>query len=518
MVSADGLKALLVRGSRKRAIGLVVDDERVAVSQVVHTALGPVEVARQVEDLGRDSLDVALQRALRSIAEHRSWRAAHLAVGLPDARVELPSARRLYTTWLRSAPNREATGQSLLHESLQLTNILIDDLSIDMLRFPTNRAGVGTAAIVAARKRYLDPLLEALISTGLRPYAVEPAAFGLLRLAAQIHRSPGRSRGIVRVFLGPTHGLMILVCGGRPLVCRGFALPPGGEIPAIARAVGPLRILADRYAAEATPEWLLLHGRPELTGLSQSLASAYPDVQVRHHPGPTLGVGDAAFGVAAGRHQDEEGFNLARDLKPRGSFAAVFPWGQAFVEAGVLAAAGGLLSMQVLEVETQAQVAAARSATFRWLENKTVAELNQQRADLTTRAELIKAYLGTRYQWARYLREVTAQLPPGISLTSFSGKGPFVPPGSKVAPQPHLMLGVEADLPPGGTVPAEIDTLLANLRGTPLLKDTLPIIRMSTLKWGTSSLRKGMPAASFSLVCTPESKGKGKAKGAGGKS
>ena len=92
-----------------------------------------------------------------------------------------------------------------------------------------------------------------------------------------------------------------------------------------------------------------------------------------------------------------------------------------------------------------------------------------------------------------------------MSITAFNGKSTFVAPGARGVSQQSLTLQVEAPIPPGATVPAEIDALLANLRATPLLKKHLPLIRMSALKWASSRTSAGT-VASFNLLCTPEAK------------
>jgi hypothetical protein len=390
---------------------------------------------------------------------------------------------------------------------MQLTNVMIDDLAVDMLRAPTGK-GTLVATMVAARRRYLGPLLEALTGAGLRPHAVEPAAFGLLRLATRVERGPGRGRAAIRAFLGASEGLLVLAADARPLAWRGFVLRPGAETTALLEAAGPLCALSSRYGLDSPPGVLIVHGRPELGGLADAPAWEAMGLRVRHVAEPGLGASAAALGVAAGCHQEEEGFNLARGLRPQPTFASVFPWGQAAIEAGVLAAAASLVGGQVMDVETQVRVVASRVAEHGWLKGKAVADLTKERDDLKARAEMVRLFLGGRMQWVRYTRELAARMPQSMGVTQFDGKNTFVPPGAKGTAVRSLSLQVEARLPPGGTVPAEIDALMENLRGNPLLKSNLPMIRMSALKWGVSRERKGEAVASFSVLCTPQAQAK----------
>lgn len=499
----DRLIPFLARISRKRSTGLVIDDEAITVSRVIHTALGPVEYRRHREDMGQDSLDNVLRRALRPVFERKEWKAAPIAVGLPTLRF-------LFTNRPLNAMNREANGETLLHESLQLTNILIDDLAIDTLR--TLSARGGTATIVAARKRYLEPVLESLTAAGVRPFTVEPAVFGLLRVAAQDHPTPRRVRSVYRAFLGATGGTLILVNRDRPVAWRGFPLPAGREAEALVAAVGPLRALAPRYGEEAAPTLLLIHGRTELAALATAPAWKSWGIEVAHRDKPAIDDGDAAYGAAVGCQLEDEGFNLARALRPQQSFVSIFPWGQAAVQASVLASATSLLAGQLYDLRTRVNVQAIRAERHTWLGRKTVAQLETERKELATRAELIHSFLATRFQWANYTREVAARLPASMGIVSLSGKSTYVAPGAKGTPVQNLTLQVEAPIPAGTSVPADINLLMDNLRATPLLKRNLPLITMSELKW-VASRDQGGTTASFSLVCSPPAKPKGKSAG-----
>jgi Tfp pilus assembly protein PilN len=503
----EQLRPVLTKLSRKRATGLLIDEERITVSRLVQTAFGPVERERHVEEIGRDTLEAALKRALSPVFERREWKVAPIAVGLPELRF-------LFASRSLGPMNRDVSGETLLHESMQLTNILIDDLAVDTLRTTNSRGG--TATIVAARKRYLEPLLEALQAAGVRPHTVEPRIFGLLRVAVDQHPAPRRNRPVYRVFLGRQAAMVVPTAGPRPLSWRGLPLPPGGEAAALVAAIGTMRALALRHGDEP-PSTVLLHGRPELApALTADAHWAEWELEVIAHEGPGLDDGIAAFGIGAGCHQEDEGFNLARSLRPQRSFVSVFPWGQAAVQAGVLAATAGLMGGQLYDLKTQVNVAKLQAQRHEWMGKMKVADLKKETDDLNKRAELIARYLGTRFQWANYVREVASRLPTSMGISAFEGKATFAPPGGKASSVQSLTLQVEAPLPPGATVPADINALMENLRTTPLLKRTLPLITMSELKWNAARNRAGT-TASFSLLCTPPaSAAKGAKKKAGG--
>jgi hypothetical protein len=505
------LLPLLARVSRKRSVGLVIDDEALTVSQVVHTPLGPVERDRHSVPLESDPLDKVIRRALAPVWAQRGWKGAPVAIGLPTPRF-------LLTHRVLGPLNREASGEAMLHESMQYTNVLIDDLAIDTLR--DTHARRPTATIVAARKHYLEPLLESVMAAGVTPHTVEPAAFGLLRWAARRWPAPQRARPIYRVFLGQQSALLVLACGSRPLGWRGFSMPAGTESEALAAVIGPLRTLAQCEGDEALPRVLMLHGRSDL----RAALTGVPlwktwELDVWHRDAPGLDDPVAALGVASGCGDEDDGFNLARALRPRRSLAEVFPWGQLVLQGAILASASGVMMSQLADLETRLSVLNVQGKRHDWLRKLTAAQLTTEKTDLTTRAELITAYLETRYQWANYLREVAGRLPASMGITSFGGKCTFVPPGTKGKAVQSLALQIEAPLPPGTSVPADIKALLDNLRATPLLQRTLAKITLSDLQREVSRETGGL-MATFGLVCTPveveSSKAKGKAQASKG--
>jgi hypothetical protein len=504
----ERLEPVLSKVSRKRAVGLVVEDDRVTACRAVITPLGAVERGQYSEAVvAGEPPEKAVRRVLEAALDDPKWRHAPLSLGLP-------ARGFLFTTRPSTTLNQESSGETLLYESMQAANVLVEELEIDVLRGKTSR-GVDEALIVAARRKELAPLTEAVAAMGANLYGVEPWAFGLLRTAAARHPAPRKDRAVYRVFLDGSSGLVIRAAGARPEGWRLFAMAPGEEAVGLASAVGVLRVLARRRGeTDGGPSRVIVHGRPELAEAIRSLpAWEALGVETAHHAGPSLDdVGAAALGLAAGCYLDDDvAHNLARGRRPRRSLASLFPWGQAAALALVLGGATALMMGQLLEVQTRANVTTARAQRYPWIKGKDVISLEKERADLTTRTELIRAYLTTRYQWARYTREVAQRMPDSMGITAFEGKNTLAVPGAKGAAVRSLELQVEAPLPPGTSIPADINVLMENMRSAPLLKESLPLITMSEMKFATVQGKPGT-VASFNLRCSPVVKAEPKGK------
>ena len=107
-------------------------------------------------------------------------------------------------------------------------------------------------------------IVATLIEMGHRPYRSEPSPCALVRLAAQQHHFPRRSKTVLCVFLNATQGLAVVVAGGMPLAWRNFLLPAHAEGPAILSAARTLRTQHSYYGIESALDFAILYGRGDL--------------------------------------------------------------------------------------------------------------------------------------------------------------------------------------------------------------------------------------------------------------
>jgi hypothetical protein len=251
---------------------------------------------------------------------------------------------------------------------------------------------------------------------------------------------------------------------------------------------------------------VILHGRPDLDRLHEAPELPTRVVPARRFAAPELDDAAVAYGLALGCQQEAEGFNLARSLRPRGSIARLVPWRQLASQAAVLGLATFCLAQYHGELGRMMADVRGRQKAHDWLGERPLAELNAEQAQLAAQADAVRHYLDTRVLWTPCLRELSALLPDNMALASWEGQADYVAPGKKVAAGTRsLKLRMEAPIPGGSTIPAEVDALLGSLRDAPALQRSLPVVKLSTLKWGASETTR-RPVASFSIVCSPEEK------------
>jgi hypothetical protein len=497
------MKSLLVKFTHSRAIGVLIGERAITASLVAFTPIGPVEVDRCSRPVGDEPLDAAAAAAVAPLVRPKAWRAAPVAIGLPALRV-------FFSTRPIKSLNKDASPQVLLHEVLQSPNLVIDDMAVDMVRSQPFKQPL--AGIIATRRKYLGPILEALEGCGVRPSRVEPAPFALLRAALARHRTPRRVKSALRVFVGSGEALAVLTADDLPLAWRSFPLPSGAEETAMVSAVSTLRSLSRYYGVDEPPELVMLHGRVDATRSRDAscsrdaVESPARRLLARRFAGPGLEDAAIAFGLALGCQQDVERFNLARASRPRGSLAGLVPWRQLVAQLGVLGMATMVLFQHEGDLGRRLADVRRRQEAHAWLAKQSVSDLGAERSRLAAQADTIRHYLDTRILWTDCARDVAERLPENMALAALEGHGVYVAPGKKPAPNGRqLNLRLEAPIPAGTTIPSEVDTLLGSMRGSPVLRKSLPAVKLSTLKWGQEEGTR-RPIAMFSILCSPEEK------------
>ena len=309
------MKSLLARIALHKAVGLYLGEHEIAVSKVAATPLGPVEIASSSAPYTPEDLPAVIERLLVPLLGRK--RRVPVAVGLP-------SSRLFFGTRLAAAGGA-TTPEGVLQKALCSSNICVDDLTVDLLRSEVNKLPV--ASVAACRKKYITGIVATLSRLGVRPFRTEPSPCALVRLAAYQYRSPRRSKTLLRVFLGATQGLAVMVAGGLPLAWRTFTLPAGMEGFAILSAARTLRTQHRHYGIESSLDYAIIHGRADL---HERLAER----TIRHRHGNARGL---ARGPGAGRKADgiRVGPGLP-DAEPEGVRLVpicsnrVLPWGKYF--------------------------------------------------------------------------------------------------------------------------------------------------------------------------------------------
>jgi hypothetical protein len=491
---AGWLSAILVKCSLRGTVGVYVADQEVTVSRVALTLLGPVELSSRTEPYEPEELAEVLETVLAPPAGRKRGFRSPVCVGLPPLRV-------FFSTRSLRVKDRDTAPNMMLHEVLQSSNVNVDDMEVDLIRAqPGNRP---MALIVAARRKYLSGVLTALERCKVRPLRVEPAPFALLRLAVSRHRSPRKAKAVIRVFLGATQAVAVLVARDTPLSWRVFELPAGNEATAICSTVRAIQIVARFRGDVGAPGALLFHGRPDLSeALTPKAFQESLEVHAQHFPEPGYDNASIALGLALGSQQGDEAFDLSRALKPKAPFWEIFPFGDVALQAALLLCVTLFLHSTYESARRAYAKVRVESDKHRWVAKVDDEKLEKEKKELEQKIEAIQAYLNSRILWTAYTRDASSRLPETIVLKSFDGLCELDMGKGRVKGKKSLVMKLATPIPKGQSMPREIDVYLGDLRGDPLLKRDFPVVALADLKWNQAGTT-GTALAEFTVTCLP---------------
>ncbi len=492
---AAGFKKALEKIALRQAVGVYVGDQEVTVSRVALSLAGPVELSSQTEPYDPDHLGSVLERMLKPMTSGRRWFRPAVSVGLPTLRV-------FFATKPVQVTDRDSAPQVLLHEVLRSSNVNVDEMEVDMIRAQPGRKPL--ALLVAARRKFLSGLLSAVGRCDVRPHRTEPAPFALVRLAASTYRGPRKAKTVVRIFLGATHGVAVLVAGEIPLSWRAFELPEGSETATICSTAKAIQIVARFRGDVGAPDAVLFHGRPDLTeALNSAPFTESLGVRSQAFPGPGYDPQSIALGLAIGCQQGEEAFDLSRALKPRASIWQVFPIGDVALQAALLVCVTLFLHSKHESVQQAFRMVRSESSKHKWMDKVGDEKLEKEKKDLTLKVETIRDYLSSRILWSAYTRDVSVRLPESILLTSMSGVCELEAVKGKSKPKKSFTFKLSAPISKGQGIPREIDSFLGAIRNDAMLQRDFSVIELADLRWNQSSAGSKVAVADFTVNCLP---------------
>jgi hypothetical protein len=503
------MKDLLNRLPQKRTVAILVGEHEIVVSRVSQS-LGEFSIQeRHSIPYPTDRLVDHLAKIFEPWKKHSVWRKAPIVVGLS-------TLGTFFSTRPLRVQSCDATPQVLLHEMLRSSTLNIDDMEVDMIKHLVGKQPV--ASVLACQKKVVSPLLRVIRELGLSPQFAEPAPCALLRDGVRQHKSPKRAKSVLRIFLGDTTALAILTALDVPLLWRPATLAPGGEATSVFSLYRCMEKLARHTGLDAPPEDVIIHGRPDLTAVSN------PDLwdgklNVTRVDGPTNDADSIARGLAIGAYSQVEGFNVARSLRPRLPLRKKVPWLQVTLQGGLIAAGGVFLSSGVEELERTTSVLQVQRSQLSWLKDQNMASLQAEKKKLTDRLEVVRGFMGGRLAWSASVREVAEELPPEMTLASIEGRCEYKPDpqgrDNQRQSKRQLIAAIEAPLSKGEAIPREIDGLLFQLRKNQRIREDLPTVELGTLRWGLSGKTRQETAA-FTILCLPKAQAKSNKSGGPG--
>jgi hypothetical protein len=494
------MKLLLGRLSPRRAVGVYVGDDEIAVSQVAGTPLGPVEIHRHRETYQPNELPGVLQRVLQPLVGKRRRRRRLVAFALPLLRV-------FFSTRPLKATNVEFSPKVLLHEVLRSPNSNVEEMAIDMMQASPGKRPI--VSLVSCRKKYLSNLLGNIQDCGIRPFRIEPTTCALLRAAEEQHRAPRKAKTVLRLFLGKEDGLAVLSVSGWPLVPRALKVAESDVTTAVVSIVRTLETLGKLCGTDSALDAVLVHGGAELRGQADLEALEQQiGVPIQWHDGPALDNSSIALGCALGcLKPNGQAFDLARSIKPRETLWELFPWGEVALQVAVVICLGLFLLNYSQELSETYAAVRAETARRDWLAPLAEQQLGKEKMELEQRVDAIRKFLSTRIVWTAYTHDIPSRLPADATLNSFQGLCELEKKGKKdeksTKPKKSLTMRIGAPIAKDGSAPKEIDGFLDSLRGHSLLKRDFPLVELADIKW-FQPFAGAQASAFFTVVCLPK--------------
>jgi hypothetical protein len=487
------------RFALRPAIGLVIEQQRIALSVVATTPLGRREVARELLTFGDDGPEPVLARMLEpwmprpggKKPRQKPW----IQVGLPESKV--------FQAAVPITPsNRMHSPQNFFLEAVQATNLRAEDRVIDLVKIDLNKQQF--ACLSACPTILIADQVEILERLGLRIAVMEPAPMGLLRAGVHSARTPHGSNLSVRVFLGKKQALAMTVAQGNPLFWHGFDLPSGEESKAVLAAYSTLWMLCRHSRISIPIDTVVIHGRSDLKlSLEEESFRERTRARLIRCPEPDYDLGAVALGVALNNPLVEPApVDLGRAVRSPVSIWDIFPWGELVVQGIMVAGVSLLLVTATLDIETRLRNVQSQSRSFHWLGDLSHTKLQEEKKSLEQRISTLDAFQKGRLDWSTQLRAIARDAPETTVITSLTGDAELsaLSKSKTGHAKRQLMVSFSTPLAPDGSMPAEIYDFIAKLREEPALLKHFPNIEGSGLRTGTSSKSKNV---TYSVVCLP---------------
>jgi hypothetical protein len=479
------------------AIGLVIDQEQIAMSVVVGTLMGRQEIARDLQDCGGEPVETVLRRMLEPWVPPNESRKAKFR---PWVLIGIPESRVFQATVAVTPANRVSTPQNFFLEAVQATNLRAEDRIIDLLKFEFNKQQL--ACLTTAPRVQIIELAEMLSRLGTRVAVIEPVPMGLLRAAVSDRPPPRGTKLSVRFFLGQGRAIGVEVAGSRPLFWHDFDLSPGQESASILTAYSTLWMLGRHSKVGAPIDTVFIHGRPDLSPIIEpETFKQRTGARLIYRPGPGYDLASAAMGVALNNPLDtDDGHNLVRELKPEVGIREIFPWAELIVQGALTGGISLLLAGAAADVDTRSKSARAETSAMTWLKDQDQAKLESEKRSLEERIRTLDAFQKTRVSWSSQLRTIAVDTPETTIITQLTGDSEIDLGKGKSKKQ--LIVSFATPLSEDGAMPPEIDKFITELRDEPTILEHFPNIEVSGLR--TATVGSSGKAAQYSVVCLPK--------------
>jgi hypothetical protein len=480
------------------AIGLIMDSQRIALSVVASTARGRREVHRDLRPCGDDGPYPVLWDMLKPWLDgsrSKRGRTPWIQVGLPESRI-------FQATVPVTASNRLHSPQNFFLEAVQTTNLRAEDRIIDLVKFEINKQPF--ASLAACPCGLVADQVEILERLNLRIAVMEPAPSGLLRAGEHWARTPRTSKLSLRIFLGRKSGLGMLVAHGHPLFWHGFELTQGDETKAVMGSYSTLWMMGRHGRITAPIDTVTIHGRRDLTlSVDPGAFRERTGARLVRAPEPDYDLGAAAFGIALNNPLlQPTALDLGRAVKSPPSVGDIIPWGEILVQGLMVAGVSLFLTATNMDMETRFNSVRSQTKVFPWLGEQGQVKLDEQKKQLEERIKLVDSFMKSRVSWSSQLRTIAIDTPETTVITSLAGEGPMQGAGKPSGQaKKQMIVNFATPLAKDGSIPGEVNELIARLRSEPAILRQFSSIEVSGLRSSESTARG--KEVTYSVVCLP---------------
>jgi len=484
------------------AIGLYIDQHQIAMSVTAATPRGRREIARDIQPCENVPAEEVVGRMLKPwlspAVSRRSGPKPWVRIGLPEARV-------FQAVVAITGSNRQHNAQSYFLEAVQATNVRAEDRIVEMVKLTVGDRPL--ACVAASPRNVIESSVEMMNKLGTRVGLIESGPTSLFRAGAYHRTVRHGSKLCVRFFLGEVQAIGIMAAGVQPLFWHTFDLTPGEETPSVLAAYSTLWMMG-RHARITVPvDTVVIHGRPQLTltQKEQETFEARTKTRLVRCAEPSYDAASAALGLSlANIFSDDGGLNLARTLKPAFTIRDIFPYGELIAHGALLGAASLFLIGASLETSQRLRSVTGALKAFPWLTTQDHTKLDAEKKTVQDRLKAISAFQDSRVNWSGLLRKIAVNMPENTLITTLNGDAEIASKshsGSSKAKK-KLVVTFETPLADNGSLPPEIDKLLASLRSDKTLKRHFPLVEVTGFR--SNPARKDLAAAaSYSIVCLP---------------
>ena len=378
------------------SIGLMIDQQQIAMSVVATTPLGRREIVRDLRECDGESPEAVLGRMLQPWLPARGGKRGRPG---PWIQVGLPESRLFQATVPITSSNRLSPPQNFFLEAVQSTNIRAEDRIIDLIKIEINKQPL--ACLCACPRTVVTDLAELLGRLGTRIAVIEPSPMGLLRAAASGAPAPRSSKLCLRFFLGRKQAIGMEVVGDQPLFWHTFDLLPGEEEASILAAHSTLWMLGRHSRISVPIDRVFVHGRSDLKlTIDPQLFQQRTGARLVRCAGPDHDPASAALGIALNNPlTDAVGHDLAREFKPAVPIRDIFPWAELVLQGALMGGVSLFLSGTDADVDTKYRSCRAEAAAFTWLKDQDQGKLDTEKKLLEERIKTIEAFEKTRLDW-----------------------------------------------------------------------------------------------------------------------